>query len=105
MVRRRGNPFAEKHKRLPFKALLRRDEPFRQCDADEITAMKLSIANGAGYLSYAGSQGDELYCTVFCFDSAEKARAMQAWIDASGIAQRPKLEAALNYPQLKAGRS
>jgi len=47
MVRRRGNPFAEKLKRLPFKALLRRDEPFRPCDADEIAAMKLSIASGA----------------------------------------------------------
>lgn len=56
MVRRRGNPFAEKQKRLPFKALLRRDEPFRPSDADEVEAMKLSIANGAEYLSYAGSQ-------------------------------------------------
>ena len=92
-------------KRLPFKALLRRDDPFRQCDADEIAAMKLSIANGAEYLFYAGNQGDELYCTVFCFDSAEKAREMQAWIDASGIAQRPKPEPPPNYPQLKVGRS
>ena len=105
MVRRRGNPFEAQRRRLPFKAFLRREDPFRPCDADEIAAMKLSIASGAEYLSYAGSQGDELYCTVFCFDSAEKARAMQAWIDASGIAQRPKPESPPNYPQLKVERS
>jgi hypothetical protein len=104
MVRRRGNPFAEKQKRLPYKALLRRDDLLRPSDVDEVEAMKLSIANGAEYLSYAGSQGDELYCTVFCFDSAEKAREMQGWLDASGIAQRPTPEP-LNYPQLKVGRS
>jgi hypothetical protein len=105
MARRRGNPFAEKLKRLPFKAILRRDDPLHPSNADEIEAMKLSIANGAEYLSYAGSQGDELYCKVFCFDSADKARAMQAWIDVSGIAQRPKPESSPNYPQLKVGRS
>ena len=105
MVRRRGNPFAEQRKRLPFKAFLRREDPLRRSDADEVEAMKLSIANGTEYLSYAGNHGDELYCTVFCFDSAEKARAMQTWIDTSGIAQRPKLEPSLNYPQLKVGRS
>jgi hypothetical protein len=105
MVRRRANPFAEKQKRLPYKALLRRDDPLRPSDADEIEAMKLSVANGSDYLSYAGSHGDELYCMVFCFDSAEKAREMQAWIDASGIDQRPKPESPPNYPQLKVGRS
>jgi hypothetical protein len=55
MVRRRGNPFAEKQKRLPYKALLRRDDPFRPSDADEVEAMKLSIASGTEYLSYAGA--------------------------------------------------
>ena len=40
-------------------------------------------------MSYAGSHGDELYCTVFRFDSEEKARAMQTWIDVSGIESRP----------------
>ena len=48
MARRRGNPFAEKLKRLPFEVILRRDDP---SNADEIEAMKLSIANGAEYLS------------------------------------------------------
>ena len=103
MVRRRGNPFADRVKRLPYKALLRRDDPLRPSDEDEVKAVQLSIASGSDYLSYAGSRGDELGCRVFCFDTAEKARAMQAWIDASGIASRPALPP-LNMPQLKVGR-
>jgi hypothetical protein len=102
MVRRRGNPFAEQQRRLPHKALMRRDEPLRPSDADELNAAILSIAGGAEYLSYAGSQGEELYCRVFCFDTAEKARAMRAWIEASGIVSRPVPEPA-NIPQLKVG--
>jgi len=63
----------------------------------------LSISAGGEYLTYAGTRGDELYCRVFCFDTSEKARAMQAWIDASGIEKRPA-PAATEYPQLKVGR-
>jgi hypothetical protein len=40
---------------------------------------------------------------VFGFDTPEKAQAMQAWIDASGIANRPPPELPPNYPQLKVG--
>jgi hypothetical protein len=103
MVRRRGNPFADRVKRLPHKALLRRDDSLRSSDEDEIKAVQLSIASGAEYLSYAGSRGDELGCRVFCFDAAEKASAMRAWIDASGIASRPA-PVSPNHPQLKVGR-
>lgn len=103
MVRRRGNPFANMLKRLPHKALMRRDEPLRRSDDDEVIAMMMSVSTGAEYLAYAGSRGDELYCRVFCFDTAEKARAMQAWIDASGIESRP-VPAPSNHPQLKVGR-
>ena len=78
MVRRRGNPFANTLKRLPHKALMRRDEPLRRSDDDEVMAVMLSVAAGAEYLAYAGTRGDELYCRVFCFDTVEKARAMQA---------------------------
>ena len=73
MVRRRGNPFANTLKRLPYKALMRRDEPLHRSDDDEVMAMMLSVAGGAEYLAYAGTRGDELYCRVFCFDTAEKA--------------------------------
>ena len=103
MVRRRGNPFANQVKRLPHKALLRRDEPLRTSDEDEVKAMQLGIASGAESLSYAGSRGKELDCRVFCFDTPEKARAMQVWIDTSGIAGRPTPEPS-NFPQLKVGR-
>ena len=89
MVPRRGNPFAGALKRLPHKALMRRDEPLLPSDNDEVMAAMVSIAAGAEYLAYAGTRGDELYCRVFCFDTAEKARAMQAWIDASDIESRP----------------
>lgn len=102
MVRRRGNPFAEKQRRLRHKALMRRDDPLLPSDANELDAVIRSVASGSEYLSYAGTQGDELYCRVFCFDTAEKARAMQAWIEASGIARRPVPEPA-NIPQLKIG--
>ena len=103
MVRRRGNPFAGTLKRLPHKALLCRDEPLLPSDNDEVMAVMVSIAAGSEYLAYAGTRGDELYCRVFCFDMAEKARAMQAWIDASGIASRPP-PVPQNHPQLKVGR-
>jgi hypothetical protein len=103
MVRRRGNPFAGTLKRLPHKALLRRDEPLLPADNDEVMAVMVGIAAGAEYLAYAGTRGDELYCRVFCFDTVEKARAMQAWIDASGIESHPT-PAPSNHPQLKVGR-
>jgi len=82
---------------------MRRDEPLRPSDNDEVMAVMLSIAAGAEYLAYAGTRGNELYCRVFCFDTAEKARAMQAWIDASGIENR-LAPAPSNHPQLKVGR-
>jgi hypothetical protein len=103
MVRRRGNPFASQVKRLPHKALMRREDPLRPSDNDEVVAAMVSIAGGAEYLSYAGTRGNELYCRVFCFDTAEKARAMQAWIETSGIENRAAPVPA-NYPQLKVGR-
>ena len=102
MVRRRGNPFANTLKRLPHKALMRRDETLRPSDNDEVMTAMVTIAAGAEYLAYAGTRGSELYCRVFCFDTAEKARAMQAWIDTSGIERRPAPEPS-NHPQLKVG--
>jgi hypothetical protein len=56
MARRRGNPFAGALKRLPHKALLRRDEPLLPSDHDEVMAVMLSIAAGAEYLAYAGNR-------------------------------------------------
>jgi hypothetical protein len=102
MVRRRGNPFGNALKRLPHKAFMRREDPLRPSDNDEIIAAMLSIAAGSEHLAYAGTRAKELYCRFICFDTAEKARAMQAWIETSGIENRPA-PVPPSYPQLKVG--
>jgi hypothetical protein len=66
-------------------------------------AVMQRIADGGEYLSYAGSRGDEQDCRVFCFDDEMKARAMQTWIDTSGVATRRRPEPPPDYPQLKVG--
>jgi hypothetical protein len=43
MVRRRGNPFANTLKRLPHKALMRRDEPLHRSDDDEVMAVMVLL--------------------------------------------------------------
>ncbi|SEP49372.1 hypothetical protein SAMN02990966_07303 [Rhodospirillales bacterium URHD0017] len=103
MVRRRGNPFASQVKRLPHKALMRHEDPLRLSDNDELMSVMVSIAGGAECLAYAGTRGNELYCRVLSFDTAEKARAMQTWIETSGIENRA-VPVPVNYPQLKVGR-
>jgi hypothetical protein len=89
MARRKANPFLDKLRKLPHRATIKRDAPFRRVDNEEVEAVCLRIAAGAGYVFYAGSRGDEQGCKVVGFDTAEKARAMQDWIDESGIASRP----------------
>jgi hypothetical protein len=103
MVRRRGNPFADAQKRLPHRAYIGRQGPWLRADREEIDAAAARIAGGAEYLSWAGARGIERGRTVIGFDTPEKARAMEAWIDASGIADRPPPEPPPNLPQLKVG--
>jgi hypothetical protein len=91
MARRKANPFADKLRRLPYRASIKRDGPFRRGDDAEIEAACVRIAAGAEFISYAGSRGEESGCKVLGFDTPEKAREMQAWIDESGIATRPML--------------
>jgi hypothetical protein len=102
VVKRRENPLAAKKVRLPYEALRRREKPLRPTDRDELEAVTLSIAAGRKFLIYEGMRGDELGCSVIAFDAPEKARAMQAWIDTSSIADRPRPEPT-DYPQLKVG--
>ena len=102
MVRRSSNEFAQKQRRLPHKALLRREGPFRRLDSEELEAACRRIASGAEYLTYAGGRGVEIDCKVICFDTADKAQEMQAWIAASGIETRPA-PMAFPGPQLKVG--
>jgi hypothetical protein len=104
MVRRSTNAFAQKQRRFPHKALLRREAPFGRADSEELEAACRRIADGAEYLTYGGSRSAEIDCKVICFDTAEKAQVMQAWIAESGIETRP---APMPFPgpQLKVGGS
>ena len=103
MVRRWGNPFADAQKRLPHRAYIGRQGPWRRVDREEIDAAAARIAGGAEYLLWAGARGIESGRTVIGFDTPEKARRMQAWIEASRIADRPLPEPPPNLPQLKVG--
>jgi hypothetical protein len=103
VVRRRGNPFANAQKRLPYRACIGRQVPWRRVDREEIDATAARIAGEAEYTSWAGGRGAEMGRTMFGFDTPEKAQAMQAWVDASGIADRPLPEPPPNLPQLKVG--
>jgi len=90
MARREGNPLADIQRRLPCRAYINRDEPWRPADHEEIEAACRRIANGAEYLIWAGSRGLEFDdCTVIGFNTSKKASEMQVWIDTSHIADRP----------------
>ena len=89
MVRAKHNPFAAKKRKFPHRAFIKREAPFRRADREDVEAACVRAAAGAGYIFYAGSRGDELGCKVYGFDTADKARAMQEWIDTTGIATRP----------------
>jgi hypothetical protein len=73
---------------MPFMAKIRRDDPFRSADQREIHAMCRRIAGASEYCSFAGWRPDAGYL-VYHFTTWAKARAMQHWIDRSGIAHRP----------------
>lgn len=103
MATKKGNPFAAKVKRLPHRAYIRREGPWRDEDYKEVEATSKRIADGSEFLSWSGSRGVEFGCTVIGFDAPEKAAAMQAWIDAENIASRPLPEPHPDYPQLKCG--
>jgi len=89
MGRRKGeDTVAAKKRRMPFVAKIKRDDPFRPEDEHEIQAMCRRIAAADEFMSLAGWREDAGY-RVFHFPTWAKARAMQHWIDRSGIAHRP----------------
>jgi hypothetical protein len=89
MARRKGEDTPDrKRRRMPFMAKIRRDDPFRSADLREIDAMCRRIAAASEYCSFAGWREDTGYL-VYHFTTWAKARAMQHWIDRSGIAHRP----------------
>jgi hypothetical protein len=85
---RRANPVAAKRKQLPYVAKIKRDDPFRPQDEREIEQACRRIAAASDYLGLAGWREESGY-RLFHFATWAKARAMQHWIDRSGIAHRP----------------
>ena len=89
MARRKGeDTFAAKRRRMPFVAKVRREDPFRPEDEREIAAACRRIAATAEFMSLAGWREDAGF-RLFHFTTWAKARAMQHWIDRSGLARRP----------------
>jgi hypothetical protein len=84
----RHNPVASRRRRLPYVAKIKRDDPFRPEDEREIEAMCKRIAAAGEYMALVGWREDAGH-RVFHFATWAKARAMQHWIDRSGIAHRP----------------
>jgi hypothetical protein len=79
---------AAQARRMPFVAKIKRQDPFRPNDAQEIDAMCRRIAASSEYQSRSGWREDPDF-KVYRFTTWAKARAMQHWIDRSGIAHRP----------------
>ena len=73
---------------MPFTAKIKRDDPFRNADQREIDGMCRRIACAAEHFALAGWREDSGY-RIYHFTTWAKARAMQHWIDRSGIAHRP----------------
>ena len=73
---------------MPFTAKIKREDPFCSADQREIYAMCRRIAGAAEHCSFSGWREDSGY-RVYHFTTWAKARAMQHWIDRSGIAHRP----------------
>ena len=89
MGRRKGeDTFAAKRRRMPFMAKIKRDDPFGISDSRETDGNCRRIAAASEWISTAGWREDAGF-RVFPFTTWAKARAMQHWIDCSGIAHRP----------------
>lgn len=69
-------------------AKIKREDPFRTADREEINAACRRIAAAGTWDSRAGWGPDSGHF-LFYFQSWAKARAMQHWIDRSRIASRP----------------
>jgi hypothetical protein len=79
---------AAQARRMPFVAKIKREYPFRPNDAQEINGMCRRIAASSEYQRRVGWREDAGFL-VYRFTTWAKARAMQYWIDRTGIAKRP----------------
>ena len=88
MGRRKGeDTFAARRRRMPFEAKIKREHPFSPDDERDIAAACRRVAAASEWMSLAGWREDAGF-RVFHFTTWAKARAMQHWIDRSGIAHR-----------------
>lgn len=100
MARRKGeDTLAAKKRRMPFVAKIRREDPFRPGDEKEIAAACRRAAAASEFMSLAGWREDAGYRVIY-FTTWAKARAMQHWIDRSGIGQRPMPKLGLTAEEL-----
>lgn len=102
-VRRSTNSFAEKVKRLPHTALYRREDRLLPSDSARLDAEILRIAGDAEHLVHAGTRYDGIDMHVIRFNTADKAREMQAWLDASDISNWPAPQTRTDIELLKIG--
>ena len=77
-----------KRRRMPYVATIKRDDPFQSADRREIVVMVKRIAASGEHFGIAGWREDAGFM-LFHLTTWAKARAMQHWIDRSGIAYRP----------------
>ncbi len=88
MARRSTNSHREKVKCLPCVARLRREPPFSSADERELKEAADRIAGPNGWYSMAGFRADRCG-RIYRFATTVEAEDMQAWIDGSGIEDRP----------------
>jgi hypothetical protein len=99
-MRRKGeDTFAMKRRRMPYIAKIKREDPFKAADKRELEAMVRRIAAAGEHLAIAGWREEADYLLCY-FSTWAKARAMQHWIDRSGIAGRP-MPVPFNGPQMR----
>ena len=79
---------AKKRRRLPFKAVIERDEVFRLADRDELDAECRRLTNGAEFYYSMDRFGDH-YWHVVRFGSQHQAEALDLWLRRNRFAERP----------------
>lgn len=87
-TRKGEDTLAAKKRRMPFVAKIRREDPFRIEDQREIHAMCRRVAAASEFCMFAGWREDAGFL-VYHFTTWAKARALQYWIDRSGVSKRP----------------
>jgi hypothetical protein len=88
---------------MPYVAKIKREDPFWPDDWREIEAACRRVAGAAEFYSSAGFREDA-GLLVFRFTTWAKARAMQHWIDRTGIAHRPMPKLGLSREEIAEAR-